>query len=38
MLAGGATTHDTYAVIDSTGTTNELRLRDEDGRQQLIKP
>ena len=38
MLACGATTHDTYAVIDSTGTTNQLRLRDEDGREQLIKP
>src|SRR5215831_14794691 len=38
MLAGGATTHETYAVIDSKGTTNQLRLRDEDGREQLIEP
>jgi hypothetical protein len=38
MLAGGATTHETYAVVDSTGTTTQLRLRNEDGRDQLIKP
>jgi hypothetical protein len=38
MLAGGASTHETYSVIDSTGTTNSLKLKNEDGRQQLIQP
>jgi len=38
MLAGGATTRETYAAIDSTGPTNQLHLRNEDGREQLIKP
>jgi hypothetical protein len=38
MLAGGAATRETYSVIDSTGTTNSLKLRNEDGREQLIKP
>ncbi len=38
MLAGGAATHDTYAVIDASGTANQLKLRNEDGREQVIKP
>ncbi len=38
MLAGGAATHDTYAVIDSLGSSNQLKLKNEDGREQVIKP
>ena len=38
MLAGGATTHDTYSVIDASGTGNQLKLRNEDGREQVLKP
>jgi hypothetical protein len=38
VLAGGAATHETYAVIDSLGSSNQLKLRNEDGREQIIKP
>ncbi len=38
MLAGGAATRDTFAVIDSLGPSNQFKLRNEDGREQIIKP
>jgi len=38
MLAGGAATHETFAVIDSLGPSNQFKLRNEDGREQVIKP
>ena len=38
MLAGGAATHETYAVIDSLGPSNQFKLRNEDGREQVIRP
>ena len=37
-LAGPTNTRDTYIVIEANGTTSSMRMRNEDGREQIIKP
>lgn len=37
-FAGPTGTKDTYVVLQSRGTTSSLRLRSEDGRQQVLEP
>jgi hypothetical protein len=37
-LAGPTNTRDTYIVIEANGTTSWMRMRNEDGREQIIKP
>ncbi len=37
-LAGPTNTRDTYIVIEANGTTSAMRMRNEDGREQIIKP
>jgi hypothetical protein len=38
MLAGGANTVETYMTMGSTGTASSLKLKNEDGRQEVIQP
>lgn len=37
-LAGPTGTKDTYVILQSKGTTSSLKLRNEDGREQLLGP
>jgi hypothetical protein len=37
-FAGPTGTKDTYVVLQSKGTTSSLKLRSEDGRQQVLEP
>jgi hypothetical protein len=37
-VAGPTGTTDTYAILSATATASSLRLRSEDGREQLIRP
>ena len=37
-LAGPSNTKDTYVILDAKGTASSLRLRNEDGREQTVKP
>lgn len=37
-LAGPTNTKDTYVILEAKGTASSLRLRNEDGREQIIKP
>ncbi len=37
-VAGPTNTRDTYIVIEANGTTSSMRMRNEDGREQIIKP
>jgi hypothetical protein len=37
-LAGPTNTRDTYIVIEANGTTSWMRMRNEEGREQIIKP
>ena len=37
-FAGPTNTRDTYIVIEANGTTSSMRMRNEDGREQIIKP
>ena len=39
-LAGPTTTKDTYRrlILEAKGTASSLKLRNEDGREQVIKP
>jgi len=37
-LAGPTGTTDTYIVIDAGQRSTSIRLRDEDGKQQLLRP
>jgi hypothetical protein len=37
-LVGPTGTKDTYVTLGARGTTSSLTLRDEDGREQIIKP
>ena len=37
-LAGPSGTKDTYVILDAKGTASSLRLRNEDGREQIVKP
>jgi len=37
-LAGPSGTKDTYVILEAKGTASSLRLKNEDGRGQIIKP
>jgi len=37
-LAGPSGTKDTYVILEAKGTASSLRLRNEDGREQIVKP
>lgn len=37
-LAGPSNTKDTYVILEAKGTTSSLRLRNEGGREQIVKP
>ena len=37
-LAGPSNTKDTYVILEAKGTASSLRLRNEDGREQTVKP
>jgi hypothetical protein len=37
-LAGPTDTKDTYVILEAKGTTSSLRLRNEDGREQVVRP
>jgi len=37
-LAGPSTTNDTYVILEAKGTASSLTLRNEDGRQQVVRP
>ena len=37
-FAGPTGTKDTYVILEARGTTSSLKLRNEDGREQIVKP
>jgi len=37
-FAGPTGTKDTYLILQSKGTTSSLKLRNEDGREQVVTP
>jgi hypothetical protein len=37
-FAGPTGTKDTYLILESKGTTSSLKLRNEDGREQVLTP
>jgi hypothetical protein len=37
-FAGPSNTRDTYTILQSKGTISSLKLRNEDGREQMIEP
>ena len=37
-FAGPSGTKDTYVILEAKGTASSLRLRNEDGREQIIRP
>jgi len=37
-FAGPSGTKDTYVILEARGTTSSLKLRNEDGREQILKP
>ena len=37
-FAGPTNTRDTYVILEAKGTTTSLKLKNEDGREQLVKP
>ena len=37
-LAGPSNTRDTWVIVEAKGTTSSLKLRNEDGREQVVKP
>jgi len=37
-FAGPTNTKDTYVVLEAKGTTTSLKLRAEDGREQVLRP
>jgi hypothetical protein len=37
-LVGPTGTKDTYVILEAKGTASSLRLRNEDGREQIVKP
>jgi hypothetical protein len=37
-LAGPTGTKDTYVILEAKGTSSSLRLRNENGREQIVKP
>jgi hypothetical protein len=37
-LAGPTGTRNTYVILEAKGTSSSLKLRNEDGREQSVKP
>ena len=37
-FAGPTDTKDTYVILEAKGTTSSLKLRNEDGQEQIVKP
>lgn len=37
-LVGPTNTKDTYVILEAKGTTTSLKLRSEDGREQVLRP
>ena len=37
-LAGPSNTKDTYVILEANGTASSLKLRNEDGREQVVTP
>ena len=37
-IASGAGTHDTYVSVGSSGPKSQIKLRNEDGREQVLTP
>jgi hypothetical protein len=37
-FAGPSGTKDTYVILEAKGTASSLRLRNEDGQEQIVKP
>ena len=37
-LAGPSNTEGTYVIVEAKGTASSLRLRNEDGREQIVQP
>ena len=37
-FAGPTGTNDTYLILEAKGKTSSLKLRNEDGREQIVKP
>jgi hypothetical protein len=37
-LSGPTETKDTYVILEAKGTASSLKLRNEDGREQVLKP
>ncbi len=37
-FAGPTNTKDTYVILEAKGTATSLKLRNEDGREQVVKP
>ena len=37
-FAGPTNTKDTYLILEAKGTATSLKLRNEDGREQIVKP
>ena len=38
MFAGPTNSKDTYAILEARNSTTQLKLRNEDGRQQVVSP
>ena len=37
-LAGPSNTKDTYAILEAKGTASSLKMKNENGREQIVKP
>lgn len=37
-IAGPSNTKDTYIILEAKGLASSLKMRNEDGREQLVKP
>ena len=37
-FAGPSNTKDTYVILEAKGTASSLKLKNEDGREQVVKP
>ena len=37
-LAGPSNTKDTYVILEAKGTASSLKMRNENGREQIVKP
>ena len=38
IVAGPTNTRDTYVILQAKGEASSLKLRNEDGRERLLKP